>query len=367
MAAALIFIPGAMPSFDRNGNTCVAELYFYVNDGTYTPKNVYTSSALTTPHPFPVVSDASGVFPAMWADNLDLFTVVWATRESDPRSLTWNDIAPLSSAASPPIGISGGGTGASTAAGARTNLGLGTMATQNASAVAITGGTMAAVTVTGGTVSGLTTDMAVADGGTGVSTLTDGGVLVGNGTGAVQATAVGTAGHVLTSNGAGSDPTFQPSAAGSGVTVSWFRGEQSSGTNSGELLTSLAWTSRVLNATKLNGISGASRSGNAVTLPAGTYTFAGMARFRADLAGLHGVRLRNTTDGVSTIVGRAYQTNGAGPQETFGTIEGAFTIAATKTFELQSFTQNGLGFQGGEALSTGEAEVYVEMLFSKVA
>lgn len=39
------------------------------------------------------------------------------------------------------VPISHGGTGSSTAAGARTNLGLGTMAVQNANAVAITGGT----------------------------------------------------------------------------------------------------------------------------------------------------------------------------------------------------------------------------------
>lgn len=45
------------------------------------------------------------------------------------------------------IGILGGGTGAGTAAGARSNLGLGTMATQAASAVAITGGTIADVTM----------------------------------------------------------------------------------------------------------------------------------------------------------------------------------------------------------------------------
>lgn len=38
------------------------------------------------------------------------------------------------------IGIAGGGTGATTAPNARTNLGLGTIATQNANAVAITGG-----------------------------------------------------------------------------------------------------------------------------------------------------------------------------------------------------------------------------------
>lgn len=47
------------------------------------------------------------------------------------------------------ISIAGGGTGSTTAAGARTNLGLGTMATQAASGVAITGGTISGVTISG--------------------------------------------------------------------------------------------------------------------------------------------------------------------------------------------------------------------------
>src|SRR5687768_12913663 len=47
------------------------------------------------------------------------------------------------------ISIAGGGTGSTTAAGARTALGLGTMATQAASAVAITGGTISGVTISG--------------------------------------------------------------------------------------------------------------------------------------------------------------------------------------------------------------------------
>lgn len=62
--------------------------------------------------------------------------------------------------------------------------------------------------ISGGTITGIT-DITVADGGTGASTFTDGGVLVGNGTGAVQATSAGTSGYVLTSTGVGSDPTFQ--------------------------------------------------------------------------------------------------------------------------------------------------------------
>ena len=58
------------------------------------------------------------------------------------------------------------------------------------------------------------TGLPVAGGGTGVATLGDAGVLIGNGTGAVQVTGAGTSGQVLTSNGAGVDPTFQAGGAG---------------------------------------------------------------------------------------------------------------------------------------------------------
>jgi hypothetical protein len=58
-----------------------------------------------------------------------------------------------------PVQVGEGGTGATTASAARTNLGLGTIATQNANNVSITGGTVINVS-----------DIAVADGGTGAST-----------------------------------------------------------------------------------------------------------------------------------------------------------------------------------------------------
>ena len=69
---------------------------------------------------------------------------------------------------------------------------LGTMSTQNANAVAITGGTITGIT-----------DLTVADGGTGASTFTANSVVLGNGTSALNANMVApsTAGKVLVSNG----------------------------------------------------------------------------------------------------------------------------------------------------------------------
>jgi hypothetical protein len=58
-----------------------------------------------------------------------------------------------------PLPLANGGTAADTAAGARTSLGLGSIATQSASNVAITGGSVSGIT-----------DLAVSDGGTGAST-----------------------------------------------------------------------------------------------------------------------------------------------------------------------------------------------------
>lgn len=68
----------------------------------------------------------------------------------------------LDSSGDTDLAVADGGTGASTAAGARTNLGLGTIATQNAASVEITGGSITGIT-----------DLAVADGGTGASTAAD--------------------------------------------------------------------------------------------------------------------------------------------------------------------------------------------------
>ena len=54
----------------------------------------------------------------------------------------------------------------------------------------------------------VTGTLTVANGGSGATSLTANGLLVGNGTSAIAALAVGTSGHFLKSNGAGSNPSF---------------------------------------------------------------------------------------------------------------------------------------------------------------
>lgn len=97
MSAGLLVIPGAQPSRDRNGGAIAARLYFY-EDLTTTPKTVYQDSALTTPHAFPIVSDDSGVFELIWADDAEMFTVHWATEAPDLQTQTISGLSPSNAA-----------------------------------------------------------------------------------------------------------------------------------------------------------------------------------------------------------------------------------------------------------------------------
>lgn len=93
------------------------------------------------------------------------------------------------------LAIADGGTGASTDSGARTNLGLGTIATQAANNVAITGGSITGIT-----------DLAVADGGTGASDAATARTNLGLGTASTVNYTSGTWTPVIT--GSGSNPTI---------------------------------------------------------------------------------------------------------------------------------------------------------------
>ena len=111
--------------------------------------------------------------------------------------------------------IANGGTNATSAGAALTALG------------AAASGANSDIT----SITGLTTDLTVAQGGTGAGTFAANGILYGNGTSAVAATAVGTATHVLTSNGSGVAPTFQAAAAGGATDINGLSDGFTSGAN----------------------------------------------------------------------------------------------------------------------------------------
>jgi parallel beta-helix repeat protein len=90
-----------------------------------------------------------------------------------------------------PVGVLYGGTGSTTAAGARANLS------------AAVSGANADIT----SLSGLTSALSVTQGGTGVATAATNGLLFGNGTGALQVTAAGTSGQLMVASAVGV-PTF---------------------------------------------------------------------------------------------------------------------------------------------------------------
>lgn len=74
MAAGRLLIPGWMPALDEDGNPIPnARVFFYLNKTT-TLAAVFSDEAMTVPLVNPVPSNASGRFPAVWADDSVLYS-----------------------------------------------------------------------------------------------------------------------------------------------------------------------------------------------------------------------------------------------------------------------------------------------------
>jgi hypothetical protein len=197
---------------------------FVFNNGTNVIDVVTHLSSLTLGAALPVTSGGTGVTTSTGSTS--------AVLSASP-TLTGTPLAPTAAPGTNTTQI------ATTAFVQNVAGALGTMSTQNANAVAITGGningttiggTTAAVgtfstlntanaAITGGTITGIT-DLAVADGGTGASSITANSVVLGNGTSALSGNLVApsTSGNVLTSNGT----TWTSAAATSiGVGQTW--------------------------------------------------------------------------------------------------------------------------------------------------
>lgn len=65
MAAVLWSRSGSF-EFDASGEPAVGALAYFFDSGTSTPRTVYTDSALSVPHPHPVVATGNGRWPAVY-------------------------------------------------------------------------------------------------------------------------------------------------------------------------------------------------------------------------------------------------------------------------------------------------------------
>lgn len=163
------------------------------------------------------------------------------------------------------------------------------------------------------------------------------------------------------------------------------REEQTSGTDSGAL-TSGSWNTRVLNTEKVDDLA-ITPASNQLALAAGTYrvkaeamaSFQGTMDRNSNKFITHKLRIRNITDGATLLTGLAQrfllEDDGGGNNESaditlLATMDGTFVLAGAKTIELQSWVVNSLSTpttKGGRAVTSGEAEVYVDLKLNKVA
>ncbi len=134
------------------------------------------------------------------------------------------------------------------------------------------------------------------------------------------------------------------------------RQEETAGTTGGALATG-AFRKRVLNTVKTNEITGASLSSGVITLPAGTYFID--VDHAAYATGITVGRLQNTSDSTTTIVGlvtRFISGNGGTMQ-----FSGRFTIASSKTFEVQQRGTTTFATDDGGLPHGWQTECYVDV------
>jgi len=154
-------------------------------------------------------------------------------------------------------------------------------------------------------------------------------------------------------------------AVGASPTTAIFNETQASGTNGGTF-TSGSYLKRTLNTTVINNIVGCSIAASVITLPAGTYEFSGSANAYA--VDRHKSRLQNTSDATTLQIGTTELAGAVDVVSSRTFIDGGFTLAATKTIELQHRCQTTVATYGwGVSSNFGDSEIYSQITITKVA
>lgn len=142
------------------------------------------------------------------------------------------------------------------------------------------------------------------------------------------------------------------------------RHQVASGTNGGTS-NNTVWETAPLNVEVVDTI-GSTLASNQFTLPSGSYEISGYSAICGDNGAK--VRLRNITDNVTALVGASMRNSS--PDGSVGPcpIIGRFTIAATKTFAIQNYSNIAVVNVGmGVPVSTGEDEVYRDIIIRKIS
>lgn len=135
--------------------------------------------------------------------------------------------------------------------------------------------------------------------------------------------------------------------------------DQKASGNAGGTFTSGSWQTRTLN-TEVTDEIGSTLSSNQFTLPAGTYYIE--ALLSAYQVANHKAKLYNATDTADVIIGTNGHTSSSNNVISWSHVNGRFTIAAQKTFELQHRCQTSKATDGyGLANSFSVVEIYADV------
>ncbi len=146
--------------------------------------------------------------------------------------------------------------------------------------------------------------------------------------------------------------------------------QQASGTDghAGDTPTADDWNQRELNATVINGISGAELNNNQITLPSGTYWIE--ARAPAVRATNHQIRAYDVDNSATLLVGSSeYNAAGASYAQTSARLRGRIVLGGSTTIRIDHYIgyapAAAAGF--GIAVSSGAGEVYTDVFIQKLA
>jgi hypothetical protein len=119
--AAVNFQQPRVQIFDSNGDPVAGALVYFFDAGTTTPRTTYSDDGLSVANAHPVVADSAGRL-----NQIFLQTGTYKVRITNSAGTTIyeeDDVDPSLSTNAGALAVASGGTGATTAAGARTNLG----------------------------------------------------------------------------------------------------------------------------------------------------------------------------------------------------------------------------------------------------